>query len=153
MDIEKLRAYLDSRKEAEKGGLVSLGPGEDSVSSTPPSMNDLSSMPDDIKKLVIDSQLKRAGSSFPAINPRSDSDENREERMAKELAEPKKESWEDQRTPKEQDVGAAWAYGNGLYGETPLPGGNATQFYNPKNMPYFEPDRFKRLKDMLKSRK
>jgi hypothetical protein len=84
MDLAKLKAYLNSRKEMESGSLFGMPLPEGT-----PTAEEIEQMPEDLKKLVIDTQLERAGMYTPAAKSNFSEDLNskarNEVRMADEI--------------------------------------------------------------------
>jgi hypothetical protein len=172
MDKEKLRAFLNSRKDLESGSLFGFP-----ISHGTPTLEEIEQMPDDLKKLVIDSQLDRSGMYIPAAKSNFGEDlqskAKNEVRMADEISAeegdlrivpPGGYGWPDISEPSESAkfINSLSRVKNpertARIMSNPKNMGNIsdeidTDYYPDKLMQELEPKRFSKVKDFLKSRK
>ncbi len=139
MDKDKLKAFLEGQRELDSGYIFGLP-----VGSTVPSADEVESMPDDIKEIVMKAQLKRAGTFTPAARSKFGYDEihnlrENQERMADELGQFSRE---------EIDLAAMAEPKMKLLNTL-----DDTDYYNKNLMEAVEPERFQKIKQNLKSTK
>lgn len=81
MDLDKLKAYLGSRKQMNQGSILGAPVQTDST----PSFDEVQDMPDSLKQLVIKQQLMQNGLYSPGAGSKPDDQVNADMGMGNEL--------------------------------------------------------------------